>query len=109
MLERNRRLFIVILWCYCNALKWRILVLFLAPNQAPLSIRLDAPDPGHVRLSWTAPPVSSWGCTDIYYEIAVDEPPGLPSFKVESRGTTYIFENCEPNQVMFSRFADGVV
>lgn len=63
-----------------------------------MNVQLDAPDASHVRVSWTPPEVSSWGCSDVNVELQVDEPAGRPPVRLDARQSTHVFDNCRPNE-----------
>lgn len=76
----------------------RLIFEFLAPTKAPTNVQVDAPDASHVRVTWTPPEVSTWGCSDVNVELQVEEPRGRPEVRVDARQSTHVFDNCQPNE-----------
>ncbi|KAI6201513.1 hypothetical protein M3Y96_00850200 [Aphelenchoides besseyi] len=73
------------------------------PVQPPSHLTLDAPDARHVRLTWVQPPQSSWHCSNIFYEIQVDEPSSYPvPFRIDGKMTSHVFDS-QPDQQWTAR------
>uniref|UniRef100_A0A8R1HV11 Fibronectin type-III domain-containing protein n=1 Tax=Caenorhabditis japonica TaxID=281687 RepID=A0A8R1HV11_CAEJA len=70
------------------------------PSHAPSHLHVASPDATHVLATWALPPQSTWGCSDIQFEIQPEEPRGQPSVVLGSHQTSHIF-NSAPNQVWF--------
>ncbi|ULU01578.1 hypothetical protein L3Y34_001716 [Caenorhabditis briggsae] len=68
------------------------------PTHTPSHLQVAAPDASHVRVSWALPPQSTWGCSDIQFEIQPEEPRGQPAVVLGSHQTSHIF-NSAPNQM----------
>uniref|UniRef100_A0A914W0E7 Fibronectin type-III domain-containing protein n=1 Tax=Plectus sambesii TaxID=2011161 RepID=A0A914W0E7_9BILA len=68
------------------------------PTKAPVNVQVDAPDASHVRVTWTPPEVSTWGCSDVNVELQVEEPPNRPPVRLDARQNTHVFDNCQSNE-----------
>lgn len=64
------------------------------PTQPPSHLTLDAPDPRHVRVTWSAPAQSTWHCNSIQYELQVDEPKDRTApVLIDGRQNSYVFDS----------------
>jgi hypothetical protein len=63
-----------------------------APSEAPSNVVATAPDSRHVRISWIPPPVESWNCDDISYELKVVRPEGVAPVRLNRGSTTHVFD-----------------
>jgi hypothetical protein len=70
------------------------------PSSPPVNIRLDTPDPSHVRITWSMPPADTWHCSDIQVELGVTEPRAAASgerLRFDAQQTQHVFES-KPNE-----------
>jgi hypothetical protein len=68
------------------------------PSSAPQNIRVEAPDPSHVRVGWTVPATSTWNCNDVQLELEVVEPSrNIPAQRFDVRQTSHVFD-CRPGE-----------
>uniref|UniRef100_A0A914BWZ1 Fibronectin type-III domain-containing protein n=1 Tax=Acrobeloides nanus TaxID=290746 RepID=A0A914BWZ1_9BILA len=68
-----------------------------APTSPPTHPTIDSPDARHVRIAWTPPPQSTWGCSSVEIELQVDEPRGRPAVRVDGRQTSHVLDSA-PNE-----------
>jgi len=59
---------------------------------APANVRIDSPDPSHVRITWQSPNTAAWNCNSGEIEIDVVQPVGRAPIRVPIERTSTIIE-----------------
>lgn len=76
---------------------YEFLYKFAAPKQPPINVQLIGPDPRHIRVTWESPPVESWECNEIWFEMELMDPKG-PKVRLDQKQTQHVL-TAKPNEL----------